>query len=197
MSGPRGFSIERRYPAGPSRNGSRAGVAGYWARVIFARAALRGAVAGLAGAAAMTLGEKLEQRLTGRPSSYVPARTLAHLLGMSSPDADRWGRNMAMHYGTGAVAGALRGLMSASNLRGPLASLMFTEIRLSIDQTLENGTGVGAPPWTWPHDELAIDVLHKAVYAFATGSISDALVSPAPSSSAARPAQGRRLAGFA
>jgi hypothetical protein len=169
---------------------------GYRAGVILATAALRGALAGLAGAATMTLGEKIEQRLTGRPSSYVPAHTLAHLLGMSSPNDDSWWRNMAMHYGTGATAGALRGLMSASNLRGPLASLMFTEIRLSVDQTLENATGVGAPPWTWPRDELAIDVLHKAVYAFATGAISDALVPPAPFSSAARPALGR-LKGFA
>ena len=102
-----------------------------------------------------------------------------------------------MHYGTGAMAGALRGLMSASNLRGPLASLMFTEIRLSVDQTLENATGVGAPPWTWPRDELAIDIVHKAVYAFVTGAISDALVSASPSSSAARPAPRRRLKHFA
>jgi hypothetical protein len=154
-------------------------------------------LAGLAGATAMTLGEKLEQRLTGRPSSYVPAHTLARLLDLSSPNEDRWWRNMAMHYGTGAVGGALRGLMSASNLRGPLASLMFTQIRLSIDQTLENATGVGAPPWTWPHDELAIDVLHKGVYAFVTGALSDALISPAPFSSAGRPAMDRRLKGFA
>jgi hypothetical protein len=165
--------------------------------MIFATAALRGALAGLGGAAVMTLGEKLEQRLTGRPSSYVPAHTLGHLLRVSSPDDDRWWRNMAMHYGTGAMAGALRGVMSSSNLRGPLASLMFAEIRLSIDQTLENATGVGAPPWTWPRDELAIDILHKAVYALATGAISDALVSPAPASSAARPALGGRLKGFA
>ena len=172
-------------------------IAGYGRGVIFATAALRGALAGLAGAATMTLGEKLEQQLSGRPSSYVPAHTLAHLLGMSSPDDDSWWRNMAMHYGTGAVAGALRGLMSTSNLRGPMASLMFTEIRLSIDQTLENATGVGAPPWTWPRAELAIDILHKGVYALATGAVSDALVPPAPSSSAARPTLGRRLKGFA
>jgi hypothetical protein len=175
----------------------RAVIVGYRTGVIVATAALRGTLAGLAGAATMTLGEKIEQRLTGRPSSYVPAHTLGHMLGLSSPDYDSWWRNMAMHYGTGATVGALRGLMSASNLRGPLASLMFTEIRLSVDQTLENLTGVGAPPWTWPRDELAIDILHKAVYAFATGTISDALVPPAPFSSAARPTLGRRLKGFA
>ena len=46
-----------------------------------ARAWAQGAVAGLAGVAVMTAGEKLEQGLTGRPSSYVPARALLGLLG--------------------------------------------------------------------------------------------------------------------
>jgi hypothetical protein len=145
----------------------------------YARAALLGALSGLAGAAVMTAAEKLEQRITGRPNSFVPARTLAHLLRLDRPDADRVDRNWAMHYGTGAAAGALRGVMSAANLRGPLASVMHSSVRLSIDQTLENATGVGAPPWTWPRDELAIDLLHKAIYAQATGAISDALVEPA------------------
>lgn len=34
----------------------------------------------------MTVAEKLEQQLTGRPNSYVPARTLARLLDLESPD---------------------------------------------------------------------------------------------------------------
>lgn len=140
---------------------------------------------------------ELSHKRRGTVRGYAPAHTLGHLLRISSPDDDRWWHNMVMHYGAGAMAGALRGEMSSSNLRGPLASLMFAEIRLSIDQTLENATGVGAPPWTWPRDELAIDILHKTVYALATGAISDALVSPAPASSAARPALGRRLKGFA
>ena len=40
------------------------------------RAALRGALAGLAGTAVMTLAEKVEQRFTSRPNSYVPARAV-------------------------------------------------------------------------------------------------------------------------
>lgn len=151
----------------------------------------------MAGAGVMTAGSKLEQLLTSRPSSYVPSRTLSHLLGLDDPDSDRWGRNMAMHYGTGALAGVLRGLMSAANLRGPFASLMHTNVRLSIDQTLENATGVGAPPWTWPRDELLIDVAHKAVYSFSTGALTDALVAPVSTSSARRRASGARLKGFA
>jgi hypothetical protein len=62
---------------------------------------------------------------------------------------------------------------------------------------LENLTGAGAPPWTWPRDELAIDVSHKALYSLVTGAVCDALVGPAPASSAERPALGRRRKGHA
>ena len=152
--------------------------------MVFLSASLRGSLAGLGGALVMTAVEKVEQRFTKRPSSYVPAHTLARLARLPAPDDDRWLRNMAMHYGTGAAAGALRGVMSAANLRGPFASLMHAELRLSIDQVLENATGAGAPPWTWPRDELAIDLVHKGVYAFVTGALADAVVAAAPSSSA-------------
>ena len=128
-----------------------------------------GGLAGLSGAAAMAVTARLEQLLSHRPSSYVPAHTLAHLLGLPKPDQDRVARNLVMHFGTGAIAGVLRAVMAVSNLRGPWASAMHANVRLSIDQTLENATGVGAPPWTWPRDELIIDLLHKTVYAFVTG----------------------------
>jgi hypothetical protein len=157
----------------------------------------KGVAAGLAGGAIMTAIEKAEQALTGRPGSFVPGRTLAHLAGLPDPDSDRLTRNLAMHFGTAASGGVLRAAMSAANLRGPTASFLHTWVRLAIDQTLENGTGVGAPPLSWPRDELVVDVAHKAVYAFATGAVADALVSPGPGTSAKRPAQGLRLPGFA
>jgi hypothetical protein len=139
------------------------------------RAVLAGIAGGLAGTVVMTLGEKLEQLATKRPDSYVPAHTLARLLRLPKPDQDRWVRNMAMHYGTGALVGILRGVMAEAGLRGPQAASLFTPLRLTVDQTLENATGVGTPPWTWPRDELAIDVAHKAVYALATGAAVDRL----------------------
>ena len=162
----------------------------------FLRGAAAGALGGVAGAGAMAATAKLEQRFTRRPDSYVPSHTLSHLLGLQRPDSDRRPRNIAMHYGTGALVGTVRGLMAAANLRGPFASLMHANIRLTVDQTLENATGVGAPPWTWPRDELVIDVLHKSVYALTTGAVADALAPPASDSSARRRALGARLKGF-
>ena len=143
-------------------------------------AAARGAVAGLVGVAAMTLSEKAEQAVTSRPNSYVPGRTLLTLLGRSPSDREQpllW--NHAMHWGTGALLGALRGVWAEVGLRGPRANLAHTVVRLATDQTLENATGVGAPPRTWPVQEQVVDVLHKAVYSFATGLAAERLVAPA------------------
>lgn len=137
----------------------------------------RGLLAGAAGVAAMTLAEKVEQAVTGRPSSFVPAHTLERLLGLPTrPDRERLGLNWAMHWGQGIALGPMRALMARRGFGGPIGSFVLLNLRLATDQTLENATGVGAPPWTWPEDEQAIDLLHKAIYAFAAGVAADWLV---------------------
>ncbi len=144
-----------------------------------AEAAARGAAAGLLGVAVMTTAEKLEQAVTHRPNSYVPGRTLMTLCGGRPGDDDRpllW--NHAMHWTTGAVLGALRGVWAAVGLRGPRAHLAHTVVRLSFDQTLENATGCGAPPRTWPAREQVWDTAHKAVYSVATGVLAERFVPP-------------------
>jgi hypothetical protein len=144
-----------------------------------ARAWAQGAVAGLAGVAVMTVGEKIEQAISGRPDSYVPARALLTLLGRSPGDGEQpavW--NHLMHWGTGALVGGLRGVWSVIGMRGPVASTWHTVVRLAFDQTVENVTGVGAPPMTWPPGEQVVDVLHKAVYSTVTGLVADRLIDP-------------------
>jgi hypothetical protein len=146
-------------------------------RLDVAPALVRGAAAGLLGVAVMTIGEKLEQSVTSRPNSYVPGRTLRALLGRPAGQLEQppvW--NLAMHYGTGALLGTLRGLWAAVGLRGPRANAAHTVVRLAFDQTLENVTGCGAPPHTWPVEEQLWDVAHKAVFSFSTGVFADLLV---------------------
>jgi hypothetical protein len=135
----------------------------------------RGLLAGAAGVAAMTIAEKIEQSLTGRPNSFVPAHTLQRLLGRSQPDRDDMMMNWAMHWGQGIALGPLRALMAEQGMQGSVASFLFLNARLFNDQALENATGAGAPPWTWPLDEQRIDLLHKAIYAFVTGYVADRL----------------------
>jgi hypothetical protein len=85
--------------------------------------------------------------------------------------------------------------MAHAGLRGPVASAKFAVVRLTNDQILENLTGVGAPPQTWPRDELAIDLIHKSVYGLATGLAADLLAmrsGPGPGQRHASIAPGRR-----
>jgi len=129
----------------------------------------------------MTLAEKVEQGFTQRPNSYVPAKTLAALLGRAPAAYDHHrGPNWAMHWGQGVLLGAVRGLMAELGIRGPVGSFLFTNIRRLNDQTLENATGVGSPPWTWPVDEQVIDLTHKAIYGFTTGLVADRLIQGPP-----------------
>ena len=142
-------------------------------------AAIRGAGAGLVGVIAMTAGEKLEQQVTRRPNSYVPARALLTLLGKKPSDdetPEAW--NHAMHWSTGALLGALRGAWAATGIRGTEANIAHTAIRLAFDQTVENATGVGAPPSTRPALERSVDVGHKALYSVVTGMVADRWVAP-------------------
>jgi hypothetical protein len=140
--------------------------------------AARGLLAGLVGVAVMTAAEKVEQLVTGRPSSFTPGHTLERVLKLPrKPDRERLWLNWTMHWGQGILLGAVRALMAQRGVRGPIGSFLFMNLRLLNDQTLENATGVGAPPWTWPVDEQVIDLLHKGVYAFTTGLVSDRLVS--------------------
>lgn len=141
------------------------------------RALVHGLLAGAAGVAAMTLSEKIEQAFTKRPNSYVPGHTLERLAGAPpGRRPDRLSTNLAMHWGQGIALGAVRGLMAQRGLGGPVGSFLFMNLRLLNDQSFENATGVGAPPWTWPHDEQVVDLLHKGIYAFATGFVADRLV---------------------
>jgi hypothetical protein len=137
--------------------------------------------AGAASVAAMTAGEKLEQAVTRWPNSYMRAHTLAQLLGSPrAPEERPTGLNRAMHWGQGIVLGAVRGMMAERGLRGPVGALLFFNMRLLNDQTLENATGAGSPPWTWPVDEQVIDLAHKLVDAAATGIVADRLIAGPP-----------------
>ena len=87
----------------PARNTTREGDG-----LRISDAAGRGLVAGLVGVAAMTLAEKLEQLLTNRPNSFVPAHTLERLLNVPhKPDEQRLWMNWSMLWGQGVLLGAV------------------------------------------------------------------------------------------
>ncbi|WVF71082.1 hypothetical protein IAT40_005879 [Kwoniella sp. CBS 6097] len=66
------------------------------------------------------------------------------------------------------------GLTLARLLGRPDAEKEKLNLIMHYGQTFENLVGSGALPWTWPVNEQVIDILHKGVFAFATGYICDA-----------------------
>ncbi|KAJ4323586.1 hypothetical protein N0V94_001779 [Neodidymelliopsis sp. IMI 364377] len=147
-------------------------------QVGFGKAIAIGIGAGALGALVMTGSNWLEMAITGRPPSYVPARTAGNHLGVTPSYYVKHTDllNNAHHYGTGMLAGPVRAIMSYYGVIGPMAVFMHTGIRVLMDQVMETSVGVSALPWTWPINEQVIDLLHKSVYAIVTGYICDRFV---------------------
>lgn len=142
----------------------------------------------------MTVGEKIEQYFTGRPSSYVPGHTLERLLLLPArPDSQRSGLNMAMHYGQGAAAAIIRALMSANGIRGPFSDFQYawwsTRLwrmlrvlaRFHGELDVVYARSSREYSWRaihrrWPVKEQIIDIIHKTVFAFVTGYFTDRLL---------------------
>jgi hypothetical protein len=80
----------------------------------------QGLLAGAAGVTAMTVGEKLEQRLTGRPDSHVPALVLRRLARRRDDPGRPVPANRVMHFGQGVVLGVLRSVADVLAARSGL-----------------------------------------------------------------------------
>lgn len=139
----------------------------------------RGMLAGLIGTIAMTASERLEMALSGRQASQVPGRVGAHLLpGKDPTSSSEVGRlNGPVHWVHGISMGALRAALDAAGLRGLQASAAHFALLWGGDAALYRALGITDLPWRWDADELAVDVLHKGVYAAVTGAVYDALSS--------------------
>ena len=131
----------------------------------------RGLVAGVAGTAAMTISSTLEARQRGRPFSTAPARATAKVLGIREFDSDlaqaRW--NDLSHWGYGTSWGMLRGLLGATGLSPRQATLAHGAAIYGAAQVTLPALEIAPPSIYWGAKEIAIDVLHHAVYAAATG----------------------------
>jgi len=131
----------------------------------------RGLVAGLAGTAAMTISSTVEARLRGRASSTAPARATAKVLGIREFDSDlaqaRW--SDLSHWGYGTGWGVLRGLLGELPLSPRAATVAHGAAIYGAAQVTLPALDVVPPSIFWGTKEIAIDALHHAVYATATG----------------------------
>src|SRR5919206_135751 len=99
------------------------------------RAALRGALAGLAGTAAMTLAEQVEQSVTHRPDSYVPARTLTALTTRRRlPGSARAAQAEAVLAGYGPQLAAIA--QSAGTTQSRMAAFLTSDSAADVVQQM-------------------------------------------------------------
>lgn len=131
----------------------------------------KGLVAGFAGTAAMTISSTLEAKLRGRAPSTAPARATAKVLGISAfEDGVAQARfNDLSHWGYGTGWGVVRGLLDVAGLPPRKATAAHGAAVWGSAQVTLPALDIAPPAIFWPKEEIAIDALHHAVYALATG----------------------------
>lgn len=135
-----------------------------------------GALAGLAGTAAMTVSSTVEAKIRGRGSSDTPAKAAGTVLGVQpKDDAGKARFGTFVHWAYGTSWGTVRGLCDVAGLSGPAAAAAHLGAVWTGEQVVLPATGTAAPGWQWGAKEIAIDLLHHAVYAGATSAAYEAL----------------------
>jgi hypothetical protein len=130
-----------------------------------------GLLAGFAGTAAMTVSSTVEARVRGRAPSSAPARATAKVLGIKefSDDVAQARFNDLSHWGYGTGWGVVRGLLGAAGLRPRTATALHGGAVWGSAQVTLPALEIAPPSVFWGAKEVAIDALHHAVYAAATG----------------------------
>jgi hypothetical protein len=131
----------------------------------------RGLVAGVVGTAALTVSSTLEARLRGRPPSTAPARATTKALGIAAfEDEIAEARfNDLSHWAYGTGWGVVRGVLGATRMPARTATAAHGVALWGSEQVTLPALEVTPPVIFWKPEEVAIDALHHAVYALATG----------------------------
>lgn len=127
-------------------------------------------LAGLAGTAVMTLGQALEQKLTGREDSRTPAKGVERATGVE-PDTDRGEERLSTltHWTYGTALGA--GLLALREVDEPARAALFFGGVWGLALVLESFANPDQPATEWSAAALATDVGHHIVYAGAAAAV--------------------------
>ncbi len=161
----------------------------------------RGLIAGLAGTLAITLSQMIEMKITGRGNSEAPVKVAGKALGVEArgeaalqKEKDREAKNskkegklkdevaanknkfgQIMHYAYGSCWGIARGVLDLAGLRGPAASLIHFGAVWGTELVMLPAADAAKPITKWTPKQIAVDVMHHAVYAVAAGAVYDAM----------------------
>lgn len=130
----------------------------------------KGLFAGAAGTAAMTASSTLVMKLRNRGASSAPADAAAKVLGVEPKGEKEQARFATLvHWGYGTGWGGVRGLLAASGLSGGKATAAHFTLVWGSEQVMLPALDVMPPLTEMGAKEVAVDALHHAVYAAATG----------------------------
>ncbi|MGH9120960.1 MAG: hypothetical protein ACRDYC_03305 [Acidimicrobiales bacterium] len=135
-----------------------------------------GAIAGLAGTAAMTLSSTVEAKIRHRGASQVPAEAAETVLGVEANDPSSKRRfNNVVHWVYGGAWGVARGGLDLLGLHGVRASAAHLGAVVGAEQIVLPATKAAQPFWKWGPKTIALDLLHHLTYAAVTGAVFEAL----------------------
>jgi hypothetical protein len=135
-----------------------------------ARTIGRGAVAGLAGTAAMTVSSTVEAKLRKRAFSTAPARAAQKVLGIKEFESPRDVARFSdlVHWGYGTSWGVVRALLRELGVGPRLATPAHFGALWGSELVMLPSLDVAPPAYLWAKEEVAIDVFHHLVYTAAT-----------------------------
>lgn len=136
----------------------------------------KGLLAGLAGTAVITISQMIEMHITKRKASEAPVKVAKQVIDIKpSTEESKEKVSQEIHWAYGTSWGIARGLIGLTGLRGiPAIAAHFAAI---WGTALIMLPAFKAGPKVTEEDvkTIAIDVMHHAVYATATGLAYDAL----------------------
>ncbi len=136
----------------------------------------RGLLAGLAGTVAITASQMIEMAIQKREQSKMPADVASKVLGVepiNEKEKSKFAQEVHWAYGTS--WGAIRGLLSESGIKGWAASATHFVLIWGTGMMVEDKLGDEPAVDKWDAKTIAIEGLHHAVYALATGLVYDAI----------------------
>lgn len=142
----------------------------------FGSAVGRGLIAGLAGTVAISLSQLIENKITGKESSFAPADAACKALGIeASKRENREKLSAEVHWTYGTLWGVARGLLSLAKIKGSPATILHFGAIYYTALTIQPDFEVSPPVDEWSTKEILLDGFHHAVYAFTAGLIFDAI----------------------
>lgn len=138
---------------------------------------LKSLAAGVAGTAAMTLSEKIEQSQTNRADSMVTVEVGAKVAKpplKTGAQAQTLGQ--AVHWMHGVTWGAVRGLLALTPLNAFAASAVHYVSLWTSDVVLYRVLKIEPLPHKWEKQALFIDLFHKLVLSAVTSAVFLALL---------------------